>query len=86
MNPDDIKECETPSEVSLTAKDDYSNTDNSFYSNSVASIMTFEVEEINFSKETLNPEMGATTSTTSSELSAPPSVPTQLYDNELVTL
>ena len=48
LDPDNIKQHNTPPEVAHIAKDDYSSTNDSFYSHSVETIMTFEFKGINF--------------------------------------
>ena len=45
LDPDDIKEHNTPPEVTHISKGDNSSTDESFYSQSVETIMTFEVKD-----------------------------------------
>jgi hypothetical protein len=46
LDPEDIRECKTPPEVSHIAQDSLSEEADSFLSNSINSIMAFEVSEI----------------------------------------
>jgi hypothetical protein len=86
LDPDDTKEYNTPPEVAHIAKDDYSSTDETFYSHSIDTIMTFEVEEISFRKEDNVKPSEATTNTTPSEISIPPTFHTSAHDTELAKL
>ena len=48
LDPEDTREFNTPPEVSHIASDDNTSDANSFYSNSIELIMTFDVKEISF--------------------------------------
>jgi hypothetical protein len=86
LDPEDTREFNTPPEVSHISKDDYSSEANSFYSNSVESIMTFEVEEISFRQDTTPKESVATTTTTPSDISMPPAIHTVTHQTEVEQL
>jgi hypothetical protein len=86
LDPDDIKEHNTPPEVAHIAKDDYSSSDETFYSHSINTIMTFEVEEISFQKDETSKPSEVTTNTTPSEISFPQTLHASAPDTELEKL
>ena len=86
LDPDDVKEFNTTPEVAHISRDDYSSTADSYYSHSADTIMTFEVEEIHIQKEEPIKESEATTSTTPSEISIPPTLRTNSNETELTAL
>jgi hypothetical protein len=88
LDPDDIREWGIPPEVSHISKDDFSGEDGSFFTNSIALIMTFDVEEVVVHKVKPNTKSGSGTITTStpSELSVPPVIITKTADETEVHL
>jgi hypothetical protein len=70
LDPDNIREYDTLPEVAHVTQDDYSTGDDSFFSASIESIMSFDVEEVDVShdpKDTNNKNP----STSTSEISMP---------------
>jgi hypothetical protein len=86
LDPDDVKEFNTAPEVAHISKDDYSSTADSYYSHSADTIMTFEVEEIQIRNDEPVKMSEATTSTTPSEISIPPTILPTSNENELSAL
>jgi hypothetical protein len=88
LDPDDIREWGIPPEVSHISKDDFSGEEGSFFTNSIASIMTFDVEEVVVHKVQPNTKSGSGTITTSkpSELSVPPVIITKTREENEINL
>jgi hypothetical protein len=70
LDPDDIREFETIPEIAHVMQDDYSTSDMSFFSTSIQTIMSFEVEEVEIRRETTS-NNNLQSSTSTSEVSTP---------------
>lgn len=88
LDPEDVREFESVPEVSHIPCDDYSRYEGSYFSNRIASIMTFEVGEVIIAKEQLPKETGQETTTTStpSEVTVPPVIVTTTKKDLEITI
>jgi hypothetical protein len=87
LDPDDTREFGASPEVSHIPKDDFSSEEGSYFTNSIASIMTFEVDEILVKKDQKNNEnsQATRTTTTPSEISIPQVIATTTRDESEVS-
>ena len=87
LDPDDTREFAAPPEVSHIPKDDFSSEEGSYFTNSIASIMTFEVDEILVKKDQKNHEnsQATRTTTTPSEISIPQVIATTTREESEVS-
>jgi hypothetical protein len=70
LDPDDIREFETLPEIAHVMQNDYSTGNMSFFSTSIETIMSFEVEEVEIRRETTS-NSNLQSSTSTSEVSTP---------------
>jgi len=87
LDPDDTREYGSSPEVSHIPKDDFSSEEGSYFTNSIASIMTFEVDEILVKKDQKKSGTSQETFTTNtpSEISIPPVVVTTTREESEVS-
>jgi len=88
LDPEDTREYRTPPEVAHISKDDFSSDAGSYFTHSIASILTFEVDEVVVRKEQQKQpsEQETLTATTPSELSIPPVIRTNMQHDSEVTM
>jgi hypothetical protein len=86
LNTEDVRECGSLPKVAYIRKDDYSDDESSFFSNSIRTIMSFEYDE----KADLDNPYAHQSATSNANLSPGVSVPSNLsnstYESEIMDL